>query len=85
MLRTALFVGAGAGLGFAAQPPSQATPPAQPVQPDTTAAPADAPDGDFIEFLGADDHGDAAWWEMLKQAPAGSQRPAAPAPKDSNS
>ena len=70
------MVAAGAGRSFASQPPSQPTPPA---------TPPDLPDGEFIEFLGADDHGDAAWWEMLKQAPAGSQRPQAPAPKDSNS
>ncbi|MGH9562380.1 MAG: hypothetical protein ACRD3S_13085 [Terracidiphilus sp.] len=27
------------------------------------------PDEGFIEFLGADDVGDAAWWEFLKKAP----------------
>jgi hypothetical protein len=29
---------------------------------------ADAPDDEFIEFLGADDVGDAAWWAFLKKS-----------------
>lgn len=33
------------------------------------AATAEPPDEDFIEFLGKDDVGDAAWWEFLKRAP----------------
>jgi hypothetical protein len=36
----------------------------------------------LIEFLGADDHGDAAWWEFLKRLPPGSIRPADPPPQD---
>jgi len=40
------------------------------------------PDEEFIEFLGADDHGDAAWSELLKNAAAHSQKPAAPPPQD---
>jgi hypothetical protein len=28
----------------------------------------DAPDDEFIEFLGADDVGDAAWWAFLKKS-----------------
>jgi hypothetical protein len=58
---------------FAGQPP----PPSQPAPaPDAarTATPVvdppaiDAPDDEFIEFLGADDVGDAAWWAFLKKS-----------------
>jgi hypothetical protein len=53
--------------------------PAAPAPPQTTSA--DEPDEEFIEFLGADDHGeDAAWRELLKNAPPGKQKPAAPPP-----
>jgi hypothetical protein len=50
----------------AAQPPGQQpaggrAPPAQ--QPPA----ANAPDDDFIEFLGEDDHGDGTWSEMVKK------------------
>jgi hypothetical protein len=42
-----------------------------------------APDDDFIEFLGADDVGDAAWWEFLKKAPPrGENPPPATPPQD---
>jgi hypothetical protein len=34
------------------------------------------PDEEFIEFLGEDDHGDAAWSEFLKRAQQ--QNPAPP-------
>ena len=50
---------------IAGSPPSP--PPASPA-PQPASAPG-APDDDFIEFLGADDVGDAAWWEFLKRAP----------------
>jgi hypothetical protein len=36
------------------------------------------PDDEFIEFLGEDDHGDAAWWEMVKKAQPGTQSSAPP-------
>src|SRR5580698_211777 len=58
-----------------AAPPAAATPPTPPAQagaqqPPPAATPQpqqqSAPDGDFIEFLGGDDVGDAAWWEFLK-------------------
>ena len=55
----------------AGPPPGQAPPAAQP-------PPAEAPDDEFIEFLGEDDHGDSAWWEFLKKTPPGSQNPAPP-------
>jgi hypothetical protein len=40
---------------------------------------AGTPNDDFIEFLGADDVEDAAWWEFLKKsAPRRDQPPAPP-------
>jgi hypothetical protein len=60
---------------FAGQPPTSQAPPA-PTQPQ-----ADTPDDEFIEFLGGDDVGDAAWWEFLKRsAPRQGQTPAPPPP-----
>jgi hypothetical protein len=60
-----------------AQSPSAQTPPsAQGHAPGATQRPADAPDDEFIEFLGEDDHGDSAWWEFLKKTPPGDQNPA---------
>lgn len=49
----------------------QRTPPAQA-----------APDDELIEFLGADDVGDAAWWEFLKTVPPRGENPPAPPPQD---
>jgi hypothetical protein len=43
-----------------------AAPPPPPPPPPT--ASADSPDEEFIEFLGEDDVGDAAWWEFLKNS-----------------
>ena len=55
-------------------------PPAPGVTPPPPAQSKDAPDDDFIEFLGTDDVGDAAWWEFLKKVPPrGGNPPAAPA------
>jgi hypothetical protein len=57
--------------------------PTDPAPPQSTSA--DEPDEEFIEFLGADDHGDdAAWRELLKNAPSGKQKPAAPPSQDAN-
>ena len=39
------------------------------------------PDESFIEFLGADDVGDARWWEFLKNAEPRGDQPAPP-PQD---
>jgi hypothetical protein len=74
-----------------AAPPAPAVPPVQPgaqsapvgTQPPPAGTPPPpsqgAPDGDFIEFLGGDDVGDAAWWEFLKKVPPrGVNSPAAP-------
>ena len=61
----------------AQQSPSQGTPP--PAQSPSQSS----PDDDFIEFLGADDVGDAAWWEFLKKAPPrGENPPPATPPQD---
>src|ERR1700722_7760294 len=57
-----------------AQQPSPAATPPQPAQ--------GAPDEDFIEFLGGDDVGDAAWWEFLKKVPPRGGNPPAPPPQD---
>jgi hypothetical protein len=46
--------------------------------------PGGAPDEGFIEFLGSDDVGDAAWWEFLKRAPPRGNNPPAPPPQDAN-
>ena len=64
-----------------AAPPQQQPPQPQAPQSVRTAA-TDPPDEGFIEFLGTDDVGDAAWWEFLKSAPPrGNDPPAAP-PQD---
>jgi hypothetical protein len=75
LLGTALWAVCAAG-----QPPAQAPPP-QPGKANVP-PPSDVPDEEFIEFLGEDDHGDAAWWEFLKKAPPGKQDPATPPPRD---
>jgi hypothetical protein len=66
-----------------AQPPAQApaqTPavPAGHAQTATPPASQDVPDEEFIEFLGEDDQGDAAWSEFLKRAQHGAQNPTPP-------
>ena len=59
----------------AAQPP--------PPTPGAQSPSQSAPDNDFIEFLGGDDVGDAAWWEFLKKAPPrGETAPPATPPQD---
>ena len=40
------------------------------------------PDDDLIEFLGADDVGDAAWWEFLKKSTQRMGQPPVPPPQD---
>lgn len=74
MLLLALCEAANAAPPQAAPAASSATPP--PAAPATSTV---APDEGFLEFLGSDDVGDAAWWEFLKKAPPrGSDPPAAP-------
>jgi len=60
-----LWVAAGCGGAVADQPPARAAPPSDAEVAPTGAA---APDDEFIEFLGADDVGDTAWWEFLKKS-----------------
>src|SRR5664279_4975993 len=50
--------------------------------PRTHQSASDAPDDDFIEFLGTDDVGDAAWWEFLKKVPPRGGNPPAPSPQE---
>ena len=73
-----------------AQSPSN-PPPAPPASPQTAtpattpaATPGEsvAPDEGFLEFLGSDDVGDAAWWEFLKKAPPRGSVAPAPSPQD---
>jgi hypothetical protein len=79
------------GLGFAAPPAGTpaAGPPAAGQGQSRTGAPVSRegePNDDFIEFLGADDVGDAAWWEFLnKSAPHKPKPPAPPPSQDSKS
>src|ERR1700722_14988150 len=67
----------------AAQPPPPAPPPAA-ATPGTPppASSQGTPDDDFIEFLGGDDVGDAAWGEFLKKVPPRGEAPPAPPPQD---
>jgi hypothetical protein len=67
--------------GAMAAPPPPA-PPSSSSAGATQTQPQGAPDDDFIEFLGADDVGDAAWWEFLKKAPPRGENPPAPPPQD---
>jgi hypothetical protein len=64
-----------------AAPPAPTPPAASPTV--TSSAPATgAPDESFLEFLGSDDVGDAAWWDFLKKAPPRGSVPPAPPPQD---
>jgi hypothetical protein len=56
---------------------------AQPPAPPPPPPPPPLPDESFIEFLGADDVGDAGWWEFLKHAEPRGDAPPAPAPPQS--
>ena len=73
-----LLVGVSAcAAAYAAPPPP---PPAPPSQPPVSSQ--GAPDDDFIEFLGTDDVGDAAWWEFLKRVPPRGGNPPATPPQE---
>ena len=78
--RICLLLGAVCAAANAA-PPAPAPPAASPTVPSSvssSAAPG-APDESFLEFLGSDDVGDAAWGDFLKKAPPrGSVPPAQP-------
>jgi hypothetical protein len=75
-------------LSWALCVPAMAAPPPPPTQPAPAAVPQPpapsegAPDGEFIEFLGADDVGDAAWWEFLKKVPPRVENPPATSPQE---
>lgn len=82
-LAVGLFVCSGALAGPPASP--QGSPPAQP-QPQPIPPPPPAgtnADDDFIEFLGADDVDDAAWWEFLTRSAPRQQAPVKPS-QDAN-
>ena len=63
-------------VGSAAPPPGEAAatgvPPARPAAP-----PADE---SLFEFLGADDVGDARWWEYLRKSAPQAKAPSSPQP-----
>jgi hypothetical protein len=59
-----------------------AAPPPPVLPPSVPPAPPSTPDDDFIEFLGADDVGDAAWWEFLKKVPPRGENPPATPPQE---
>jgi hypothetical protein len=57
-------------------------PPTPPTSAEPPASSPGVPDDDFIEFLGADDVGDAAWWEFLKKVPPRRENPPATPPQE---
>ncbi|MDP9084982.1 MAG: hypothetical protein M3N50_14650 [Pseudomonadota bacterium] len=65
---------------FAGSLQAQPAAPPAPKPPDPPAPSSlDGPDDALLEFLGADDVGDAVWWEFFKKAPLrGDSSPAAP-------
>ena len=68
---------------FAAQPPAPPLPPDAARQPKPADAAGDADtDDDFIEFLGADDVGDAALWAFLKRSAQRKDSTPTPPPQD---
>jgi hypothetical protein len=61
------------------------SPPPRPAPPQTPAARAEAPDDEFLEFLGSDDVGDADWEFLKSRQPvrrAGYTPPPPPPPQD---
>jgi hypothetical protein len=76
--RICLLLGAVCAAANAA-PPAPAPPAAPPTVPSSVSSSAPgAPDESFLEFLGSDDVGDAAWWDFLKKAPPRGNVPPAP-------
>jgi hypothetical protein len=75
----------GCAAALAGPPPSQQAPPpeaARAAAPDADAPAVAAPDDDFIEFLGADDVGDAALWAFLKKSAQRKDPPPIAPPQD---
>jgi len=68
----------------AGQPPTPPQKPAPAGAAQPSAPPDGEPDDEFIEFLGSDDVGDAAWWEFLKRVPPRGNNSPAPPPQDTN-
>jgi hypothetical protein len=72
------------GVVFCAAATAAQPPPAAPTTPPGSSSQTSSdgvPDDDFIEFLGADDVGEA-WWEFLKKVPPrGDNPPATPPPE----
>lgn len=66
-LAAAMAVTAGVPYTALAATPASAPPPSPP-----------PPDDSFIEFLGADDVGDAGWWEFLKNSAPRAEEPSPP-------
>ena len=80
--RICLLLGAVCAAANAA-PPAPAPPAAPPTVPSSVSSSAPgAPDESFLEFLGSDDVGDAAWWDFLKKAPPRGNVPPASPPQD---
>jgi hypothetical protein len=77
--RSWLLFGALCATANATPPAPSPTPPPAPPRASTPAPP---PDEGFLEFLGSDDVGDAAWWEFLKKAPPTGNNPPATPPQD---
>jgi hypothetical protein len=75
--RICLLLGAVCATANAAPPP-----PPPDASPTVTASATVAPDEGFLEFLGSDDVGDAAWWDFLKKAPPRGNVPPASPPQD---
>jgi hypothetical protein len=68
LLPLAAVMAAAAGMPCAAQAATPASVPPPPPPPDDS----------FIEFLGADDVGDAGWWEFLKNSEPRAEEPSPP-------
>jgi hypothetical protein len=84
-----LWVGAAFCAAAIAGPPPPAPPPASQGTSQSPASGTQAPTGteqlpddELIEFLGADDMGDAAWWEFLKKVPQRRGSPSATPPRE---
>jgi hypothetical protein len=91
-LRKLPFLGSGRGglllsvlCATASAVPPPASPPASTPATTPAAPPAQStvpPDEGFLEFLGSDDVGDAAWWEFLKKGPPRGGNPPATPPQE---
>jgi hypothetical protein len=57
---------------------------APPPPPPPQAGPPPGDDESFIEFLGADDVGDARWWDYLANTEPRKDENSAPPPQDAN-